>query len=103
MGCIAMNAREAEARGAGEICLNSIDADGMKQGYDLELTQLISTGVNIPVIASGGAESSHLVDVLSETKAEAALVASMVHYGTHSCSGIKEDLNKASIPVRMDW
>ena len=97
-------AQEAERRGAGEICLNSIDADGMKQGYDIELTELISSGVSIPVIASGGAgESKHLVDVLSKTHAEAALVASMVHYGTHSCSGIKEDLNKATIPVRMDW
>ena len=64
----------------------------------------VTSNVGIPVIASGGAgESTHLVEVLSETHAEAALVASMVHYGTHSCSGIKEDLNKATIPVRMDW
>ncbi|WDE95622.1 imidazole glycerol phosphate synthase subunit HisF [Lentisphaera profundi] len=97
-------AQEAEQLGAGEICLNSIDADGMKQGYDLELTQLISKSVQIPVIASGGAgDSEHLIAVLSQTHAEAALVASMVHYGTHTCSGIKEDLNNAQIPTRMDW
>ncbi len=96
--------QEAEKRGAGEICLNSIDADGMKSGYDLELTKMISDGVTIPVIASGGGGTpDHLVDVLSQTKAEAALVASMVHYGTYSCEQIKKDLNDGGIPVRMDW
>lgn len=97
-------AQEAEERGAGEICLNSIDADGMKQGYDIELTKLVSEAVNIPVIASGGGGTpDHLVEVLRDTNAEAALVASMVHYGTYTCEAIKKDMHAGSIPVRMDW
>jgi len=97
-------AKEAEERGAGEICLNSIDADGMKQGYDIELTKIVSEAVNIPVIASGGGGTpDHLVEVLRDTNAEAALVASMVHYGTYTCEAIKKEMNTGGIPVRMDW
>ena len=97
-------AQEAEERGAGEICLNSIDADGMKQGYDIELTKIVSEAVNIPVIASGGGGTpDHLVEVLRDTNAEAALVASMVHYGTYTCEAIKKEMNTGGIPVRMDW
>jgi len=71
---------EARERGAGEICLNSIDADGMQQGYELILTSLISENVGIPVIASGGAgKPEHLADVLTKGQADAALIASMVH------------------------
>jgi cyclase len=96
-------ARRAEKLGAGEICLNSIDADGTKQGYDLELTRKVSEAVGIPVIASGGAGvPSHLVDVLREGKADAALVASMVHYGTYSVQGIKDEMAAAGLPVRKN-
>jgi cyclase len=94
-------AREAESLGAGEICLNSIDADGTKAGYDLELTRKVSEAVGIPVIASGGAGMpEHLVSVLREGKADAALIASMVHYGTYTVGGIKAELARAGIPVR---
>ena len=92
---------EAEKLGAGEICLNSIDADGTKAGYDLELTRKVSEAVGIPVIASGGAGTpQHLVDVLTTGKADAALVASMVHYGTYTVGGIKAEMAKAGVLVR---
>lgn len=94
-------AREAEARGAGEICLNSIDADGTRDGYELNLTRLISRGVGIPVIASGGAgKPVHLKDVFVEGEADAALIASMVHYGDYSVGQIKEYLREQNVPVR---
>jgi len=97
-------AKEAEALGAGEICLNSIDADGTKQGYETELTMLISENVNIPVIASGGAGNiNHIHDVLTEAKADAALIASMVHYGTYTIKQIKEKLNAQGVKVRKTW
>jgi cyclase len=97
-------AREAERLGAGEICLNSIDADGTRAGYEIELTHLISTNVKIPVIASGGAGTSeHIVDVLSRGSADAALIASMVHYGTYTIRGIKECLMENGIKVRRTW
>jgi cyclase len=97
-------AREAESLGAGEICLNSIDADGTKAGYDLELTRKVSEAVGIPVIASGGAGTPrHLVDVLNEGRADAALVASMVHYGTYTVGAIKAELAKAGLPVRLEF
>ncbi|MHC1741435.1 MAG: imidazole glycerol phosphate synthase subunit HisF [Syntrophobacteraceae bacterium] len=97
-------AREAERLGAGEICLNSIDADGTKTGYELELTRLISTNVSIPVIASGGAgEPVHLADVLDEGRADAALIASMVHYGTYTIRDIKQFLIDRGIKVRKTW
>jgi cyclase len=87
--------------GAGEICLNSIDADGMREGYELKLTALISENVNIPVIASGGAgQPEHLADVLSKGKADAALIASMVHYGHYSINEIKSYLDSNGIRVR---
>lgn len=94
-------AQEAEDRGAGEICLNSIDADGTNDGYELTLTALISRSVSIPVIASGGAgEPEHLYDVFTETDASAALIASMVHYQRYTVAGIKEYLAGRGIPVR---
>jgi len=94
-------AREAASLGAGEICLNSMDADGTKNGYELELTRLISESVDVPVIASGGAGMpSHLVDVFTKGKADAALIASMVHYGTYGIPAIKAELASAGIPVR---
>ncbi len=97
-------AREAESCGAGEICVNSIDADGTREGYDVEVTRLISEAVGIPVIASGGAgEPRHLREVLTRGKADAALIASMVHFGTHTIEGIKRELAEAGVPVRLEW
>ncbi len=95
-------ARRAEDLGAGEICLNSIDADGTKGGYELNLTSLISGGVGIPVIASGGAGTpEHLREVLVEGKADAALIASMVHFGEYSLRAIKDYLREHGVRVRQ--
>jgi imidazole glycerol-phosphate synthase subunit HisF len=97
-------AKKAEDLGAGEICLNSIDADGVREGYELNLTHLISQNVHIPVIASGGAGTpAHLVDVLTEGAADAALIASMVHYGTYTISDIKSYLDEKGVKVRKSW
>jgi len=97
-------AKEAEKLGAGEICLNSIDADGSREGYEMVLTPLISENVNIPVIASGGAGNiDHMYDVLTTGKADAALVASIVHYGTYTIQQIKEALHARGVKVRMRW
>lgn len=90
-----------EALGAGELVVNSIDADGTRQGYAIDLTRKIADSVGIPVIASGGAgEAEHLVTVLTEGHADAALVASMVHYGTHTVTGLKDHLRSRGIAVR---
>jgi cyclase len=97
-------AQEAERLGAGEICLNSIDADGTQNGYELDLTSLISIHVGIPVIASGGAgKPEHLLDVLTRGKADAALIASMVHYRTHTVSEIKDFLHNHGVKTRLYW
>ena len=97
-------AQEAERLGAGEICLNSIDADGTREGYELDLTALISGNETIPVIASGGAGNiDHLFDALTEGKADAALIASIVHYGTYSIREIKEELHRKGVKVRRTW
>jgi cyclase len=97
-------AREAADRGAGEICLNSIDADGTQDGYEIELTSLIATAVRIPVIASGGAgKPAHLADVLTRGRADAALIASMVHYRTYTIPEIKGYLDKQGVKTRMQW
>ena len=94
-------AREAERLGAGEICLNSIDADGTQDGYELDLTRLISENVGIPVIASGGGGNpDHLADVLTKGQADAALIASIVHYGTYTMAQIKDHLAARGIPTR---
>jgi cyclase len=97
-------ARRGEALGAGELVVNSIDADGMRQGYELTLTRLISEAVRIPVIASGGGgEPAHLYQVLTEGRADAALVASMLHYGTYTVRQIKEHLVAQGVKVRRTW
>jgi imidazole glycerol-phosphate synthase subunit HisF len=97
-------AREGERLGAGEICLNSIDADGTQNGYEVALTRMISGAVSIPVIASGGAgRPAHLAEVLTAGRADAALIASMIHYGTYTIRGIKEYLNRQHIPMRLTW
>ncbi|MBS7241323.1 imidazole glycerol phosphate synthase subunit HisF [Treponema sp.] len=95
-------AKKAVGLGAGEIVLNSIDADGTRNGYELNLTRMISENVEVPVIASGGGGTvQHLADVLKDGKADAALIASMVHSGDYTISGIKTDLAKLNVPVRM--
>jgi len=95
-------AREAEARGAGEILLTSMDADGTRAGFDCELTAAVSQAVSIPVIASGGAGTvKHFADVFAAGKADAALAASIFHFGVSSARSLKEELAKAGIPVRL--
>jgi len=97
-------AQEAVRLGAGEICLNSIDADGTQTGYELTLTKMISEAVPIPVIASGGAGvPAHLYDVFSQAQADAALIASMVHFGTYTIAAIKEYLQSQGIKMRLLW
>jgi cyclase len=93
---------QAERLGAGEIVLNSIDADGVREGYELPLTRLIAGEVGIPVVASGGAgQPEHLAAVFTEGLADAALIASMVHFGTYTVRAIKEYLAGRGIPVRL--
>lgn len=88
--------------GAGEIVLNSIDADGTKEGYELPLTKLISESVSVPVIASGGGGiPEHLKEVLTAGKADGALIASMVHSGRYTVGEIKQSLKDSNIPVRI--
>ena len=97
-------AQEAERLGAGEICLNSIDADGTQDGYEINLTALISGSVGIPVIASGGAgKPEHLAEVLTRGRADAALIASMVHYRTYTVAEIKNSLAGQGVKVRNLW
>ncbi|MEE2890961.1 MAG: imidazole glycerol phosphate synthase subunit HisF [Pseudomonadota bacterium] len=97
-------ARRGVELGAGELVVNSIDADGTREGYELTLTRLISDAVRVPVIASGGAgRPEHLHEVLTEGHADAALVASMVHYGDYTCSGLKRYLADQGVKMRMRW
>jgi cyclase len=94
-------AREVERLGAGEILLTSMDTDGTKDGYDLPLTDAVSRAVNIPVIASGGAgKLEHFADVFTKTKADAALAASIFHYGEIPVGEVKEYLKARGIPIR---
>lgn len=94
-------AQQAVSLGAGEIVLNSIDADGTKAGYEINLTRMISEAVEVPVIASGGGGTpEHLVRVLTDGKADAALIASMVHSGEYTVAGIKSALSASGVPVR---
>ena len=95
-------AKQAEKLGAGEFVLNSIDADGTKNGYEIPLTRMISDNVGVPVVASGGAgRPEHLENVFKNGNADAALIASMVHYGDYTVQGIKEYLASAGVPMRM--
>ncbi len=95
-------AREGVARGVGEILLTSMDADGTKEGYDLELTRSISESVNVPIIASGGAGNlEHMHQALTTGKADAALAASIFHYGTYTLSQAKTFLHEKGVPVRI--
>lgn len=95
-------ARRGEELGAGELVINSIDADGTKEGYELNLTRKIADTVRIPVIASGGGgKPEHLYDVLTEGHADAALIASMLHYGEYTVNEIKKYLIKQGVKIRM--
>ena len=95
-------AREAEARGAGEILLTSMDADGTRAGFDCDLTARVSEAVQIPVIASGGAGTAdHFADVLLQGKADAALAASIFHFGVANVRALKEEIAKRGVPVRL--
>lgn len=97
-------AKTAEALGAGEICVNSIDADGTKDGYELNLTRTIAEAVNIPIIASGGAGNpQHMYDAVTEGKATAALIASIVHYGEYTIPELKRQMAAMGAKMRMSW
>lgn len=94
-------AKRAVDLGIGEICLNSIDADGTKDGYELTITDMIAKAVQIPVIASGGAgKPEHISELFTKTAADAALVASMVHFGDYTVQGIKAAMREAGVAVR---
>jgi cyclase len=95
-------AREAEARGAGEILLTSMDTDGMRNGFDCELTAMVSEAVQIPVIASGGAGSAaHFAEVFGRGRADAALAASIFHFGVTDSRELKAELQRAGVAVRL--
>jgi imidazole glycerol-phosphate synthase subunit HisF len=95
-------AREAEARGAGEILLTSIDRDGTRSGFDCSLTAAVSSAVSIPVIASGGAGTfAHFTEVFTLGKADAALAASIFHFSEHAVAELKQHLRDSGIPVRL--
>ncbi|CCI30375.1 imidazole glycerol phosphate synthase subunit HisF [Microcystis aeruginosa NIES-2519] len=94
-------AQEVEKRGAGELLVTSMDADGTQAGYDLELTKAIAERVEIPVIASGGAGNcQHIYEALTEGRAEAALLASLLHYGQLTIAEVKNYLQNQQVPVR---
>ncbi|MBE0518351.1 MAG: imidazole glycerol phosphate synthase subunit HisF [Thermoplasmata archaeon] len=94
-------AKEACERGAGEILLTSMDADGTKKGYDIELTRAVVRAVNVPVIASGGCGTiEHMVEVLTAGEADAALAASIFHFGQHTVAEVKHALESKGVPVR---
>jgi cyclase len=95
-------AKQAERLGAGEFLVTSMDCDGTKDGYDIELTRAISERVNVPIIASGGAGiPKHLLDVLTKGKADAALAASIFHYNNYPVPIVKDYLRKAGVTIRQ--
>jgi imidazole glycerol-phosphate synthase subunit HisF len=99
---VAAYAAEAVARGAGEILLTSMDRDGAKTGYDLELLKAVTSAVNVPVIASGGAgNAQHMVDAVLQGGADAVLAASIFHFGEVSVNEVKQAMGAAGIPVRL--
>jgi cyclase len=94
--------KQAESLGAGEIVLNVMNADGTKEGYDLEMTAAVSDAVKVPVVASGGAGSpKHMLDVLKEGHADAALAASIFHFREHSIGQVKKYLSDHNVPIRL--
>jgi cyclase len=94
--------KQAQELGAGEIVLNVMNADGTKEGYDLEMTAAVSEAVNVPVVASGGAGSPrHMLDVLTTGRADAALAASIFHFGNYTIGQTKRFLSEHGVPVRL--
>jgi cyclase len=97
-------ARRAQEMGVGEVVVNSVDADGTRQGFELELTRMVAHAVSIPVVASGGAGTTqHLIDVFTRANADAAIIASMIHTGEYTIRQIKDELIAAKIPTRKKW
>ena len=97
-------AKRAADLGAGEIVVNSVDADGTRAGFELEITRLIAEAVGVPVVASGGAgRPEHLVDAFNLARADAAIVAGMIHSGEYTIGQIKEGMAAARIPTRLSW
>ena len=95
-------AKEVERKGAGEILLTSMDADGTKAGFDIPLTRAVSDAVRIPVIASGGAgELGHFITGITDGRASAVLAASVFHFGQFSIREVKEHMSNAGVPVRL--
>ena len=95
-------ARRAADMGAGEIVVNSVDADGTRQGFELELTRMIAEAVDVPVVASGGAgRPGHLVTVFRETGADAAIIAGMIHSGEYTIREIKDVMHAGGVPTRL--
>ena len=97
-------AKRAVDLGAGEIVVNSVDADGTRGGFELEITKLIADAVSVPVVASGGAGTpEHFVTVFNDAHADAAIVAGMIHTGDYAIADIKSAMRSAGIPTRMSW
>ncbi len=97
-------ARQCQDLGAGEICLNSIDCDGTKDGYELNLNSTVFEAVNIPIIASGGAgNAQHIYDVLTKGRSSAALLASIVHFGQYTIKELKDYAASRGVPMRLTW
>ena len=96
--------KRAEDLGVGEVVVNSVDADGTRQGYEHTLTGMVADAVGIPVVASGGAGTpQHLIDVFTQAHADAAIIASMIHTGEYTIRQIKDDLTRAGLPIRQKW
>ncbi len=97
-------AKRAADLGAGEIVVNSVDADGTREGFELSLTRMIAEAVGVPVVASGGAgKPAHFVSVFAEAKADAAIVAGMIHSGEYTLTDIKQTMHAAGIPTRLSY
>ena len=97
-------AKRAADLGAGEIVVNSVDADGTRAGFELTITRLIAEAVGVPVVASGGAgKPEHLVQAFRDGKADAAIVAGMIHSGEFTLAEIKREMSASGIPTRMSW
>ena len=96
--------KEAEDRGVGEIVVNSVDADGTREGFELGLTKMVAEAVSIPVVASGGAGNpKHIADAFTEGNADAAIIAGMIHTGDYSIPQIKKELEEFDISIRKTW
>ena len=97
-------AKRAADLGAGEIVVNSVDADGTRAGFELEITRMIAEAVGVPVVASGGAgRPEHLVAAFRDAKADAAIVAGMIHTGEYTISEIKRVMSESGIPTRLGY